>query len=132
MSRYIDHDKPYSDDDIEYLKTRSGGDYLIEVNETRFGSLSKKEAREASKQKDDDDQHDADELQQLEDEQGDPIPFDDDVIDRVEPLSYNQLRQAASKANLDAGGTKEELQDRLLNFYQDQKDGTNGVETVTE
>jgi len=122
MSRYIDHDKPLSEEDIEYLKTRPGGDYLIEVNEARFGELDDEGRAEVVQQVDEDDEHDLKELEEL-DEDGDGVPdFDEDVIDRVAPLDFTQLRAAATKLKLGGDGTKEELQDKLLNYYQDLKE----------
>lgn len=135
MSRFIDHDKPYSQDDIDYLNTRSGGDYLIQVNHERFGSLSDEEKAEAVDLVDKAYAHDENEDREFQEEL-DAIPdFDDDVVDKVAPLTYKQLQQACSKLNLGANGTKEDLQDKLLNYYQDLKDSPAEqakVETVLE
>lgn len=135
MSRYIDHDKPMSEEDKAYLRTRSGGEYLIEINERRFGHLSDAERDEVTKQVDDDDQFDADE-ESAHQEELDALPdFDEDVIEKVAPLSFNQLRQKATKLGLGGDGTKDELQDKLLNYYQDLKETPAEkakVETVTD
>lgn len=124
MSRYIDHGKPLSEADKEYLLTRSGGDLLIAENEAKFGHLSEDEAQEVSDQKSADDEHDENELAEALEGQEEPLDYDDDVIDRVSPLSFNELRQAVKKAGLktEANVTKEELQNLLLDHYQDLKD----------
>ncbi|QXO13672.1 hypothetical protein SEA_DUMPTRUCK_15 [Gordonia phage DumpTruck] len=133
MSRYIDDNKPYTEEEIEYLRTRPDGEFRIQLNEARFGELSDDEKAEVSDQKDSDDQHDADEDAEFEQAQADAeLEFDDDVIAKVEPLSYNELRQAAKKHDLDASGTKEELQDRLLEFYQEQKDKSTTVPVIND
>lgn len=133
MSRYIDDNKPFTEEEIEYLRTRPDGEFRISLNEARFGELSDDEKAEVSDQKDSDDQHDADEDAEFEQAQADAeLEFDDDVIAKVEPLSYNELRQAAKKHDLDASGTKEELQDRLLEFYQEQKDKSTTVPVIND
>ena len=135
MSRFIDHDKPYSQEDIDYLNTRSGGDYLIEVNQRKFGSLSEEDRLAVVDQVDSDDNHD-DEQDAILQGELDALPdFDEDVIEKVAPLSFNELRQQATKLKLGGDGTKDELQDKLLNYFQDLKDTPAEkakVETVTE
>ena len=122
MSRYIDFDKPLSDDDKEYLRKRPYGKDAIALNETRFGELSDEEKDQVVKQKDADDQAQAEAEAELEELQKDAeLPFDDDVIAKVEGLDYNELRKACSKHDLDATGKAEELEDRLLEFYQEEK-----------
>ena len=133
MSRYIDDNKPFTEEEIEYLRTRPDGEFRISLNEARFGDLSDDEKVEVSDQKDSDDQHDADEDAEFEQAQADAeLEFDDDGIAKVAPLSYNELRQAAKKHDLDASGTKEELQDRLLEFYQEQKDKSTTVPVIND
>lgn len=122
MSRYIDHDKPLSDEDKEYLLTRSGGEYLIEINERRFGHLSKKKQAELAKQVDSDHDFDTREEAAHQTELDELPDFDDDVIEKVAPLTFNQLRQKATKLGLGGDGTKDELQDKLLNYFQDLKE----------
>ena len=135
MSRYIDHDKPYSEEDVAYLNTRSGGDYLIEVNEIRFGGLTDKKKAEVAKGVDKANEVDKEEDEAFQEEL-DALPdFDDDVLNKVAPLGYKDLQQACSKFGLGAQGTKEELQDKLLNYYQDLKETPAEqakVETVLE
>ncbi|UVF61539.1 DNA binding protein [Gordonia phage Genamy16] len=131
MSRFIDDNKPFTEEDIEYLKTRPDGEYRISLNQARFGDLSDEEKSEVASQKDADDEYDAQEAAEYEQAIADSeLEFDDDVIAKVEPLSYNELRQAAKKHDLDAGGTKEELQDRLLEFYQEQKEASTTVPVI--
>lgn len=132
MSRYIDHDKPLTEEDVEYLRTRPGGDYLIEVNEARFGHLDEDGRQEVSDQVDEDNEHDR---QEFSEDDVEEIEYDEDVIDRVAPLDFKELRQAAAKLNLGGDGTKEELQDKLLEYYQGLKDSESEAakaETVTE
>ncbi|UJQ86344.1 ssDNA binding protein [Gordonia phage Wojtek] len=133
MSRFIDDNKPFTEEDIEYLQTRPDGEYRISLNQARFGDLSDEEKSEVASQKDADDEHDAQEAAEYEQAIADSeLEFDDDVIAKVEPLSYNELRQAAKKHDLDAGGTKEELQDRLLEFYQEQKEASTTVPVIND
>ncbi|UVT31713.1 hypothetical protein SEA_PATOS_17 [Gordonia phage Patos] len=133
MSRFIDDNKPFTEEDIEYLQTRSDGEYRISLNQARFGDLSDEEKSEVASQKDADDEFDAQEDAEIEQAIADSeLEFDDDVIAKVEPLSYNELRQAAKKHDLDASGTKEELQDRLLEFYQEQKEASTTVPVIND
>ncbi|WNM65958.1 hypothetical protein SEA_BIRTHDAYBOY_17 [Gordonia phage BirthdayBoy] len=133
MSRFIDDNKPFTEEDIEYLQTRPDGEYRISLNQARFGDLSDEEKSEVASQKDADDEFDAQEDAEIEQAIADSeLEFDDDVIAKVEPLSYNELRQAAKKHDLDASGTKEELQDRLLEFYQEQKEASTTVPVIND
>ncbi|WPH57965.1 hypothetical protein SEA_LUCKYLEO_16 [Gordonia phage LuckyLeo] len=133
MSRFIDDNKPFTEEDIKYLQTRPDGEYRISLNQANFGDLSDDEKSEVAAQKDADDEFDAQEDAEFEQAVADSeLEFDDDVIAKVEPLSYNELRQAAKKHDLDASGTKEELQDRMLEFYQEQKDKSTTVPVIND
>lgn len=131
MARYIDHDKPLSEDDKTYLLTRSDGKYLIEINEARFEDLTEKEKDRKVSELDADREADADDEAAFQESLADAeLPYDDDVIAKVEALEYNEIRQALSKANLDASGKREELEDRLLAHLQKEKDSSKTVPVV--
>lgn len=131
MSRFIDHDKPLSEEDKTWLLTRSDGKYLIQINEARFGDLTEKEQAKAAKELDEDRAADAADEEEFHEASGDAeLPYDDDVIAQVEALEYNEIRQRLSKVNLDASGKREELEDRLLAHLQSEKDAKKTVPVV--
>ena len=109
MSRRINFGAPLSEDDKEYLLSRSGGEELIAMNDRQFGHLTKTEQKkvrgEAMKAEREDD---------LPPEPGVIIEDDDyhpDDIKKVEQLTEAQVRAALKKAGLSVEVTKEDQDD---------------------
>lgn len=123
MSRKIDEERPFTKEDIEYLRTRPQGAALIEINERKFGHLNKSEARKAQEQAEADD---ADEARRKAEaaaaaKQEEEDSFDDEDVAQVAPLSVKQLRERLTKLELETSGNKEELQLRLLEHLDRQR-----------
>lgn len=118
MSRKLDDDKPYSDEDKAYLHGRSL-DWKVEVNERRFGKRRKGASRVALLSNDPDvnvadDKPDAsidvpgivpgEELEQ----------FNSDLVTQVVALPDDALKEELKLRGVIAVGTKEHLQYLLL------------------
>lgn len=123
MSRQVDAERPFTEEEKAFLRTRSGGEEQIIVNERKFGHLTKADARKAQKQAEADDKDEADrraafEAQQKQEEED---SFDDEDIAKVAPLTVKQLREHLKKLDMDDTGNKEELQLRLLEHYDRER-----------
>ena len=106
MSRAIDHDAPFSEEDKEYLRTRPGGEASIAINERKFGHLDDEGKQAAAEQKQADDQKDAEIDAQIEQEIKDSeLPWDDDIAAKVAEQSIASLRQYVDKHKIDVPKT---------------------------
>lgn len=116
MSRMIDEERPFTKEDIEYLRTRPQGAAAIEINERKFGHLNKSEVRKAQEQAaaDDADEEKRQTEQAAAAKQEEDDSFDEEDIAHVAPLTVKQLRERLDKLKMDTSGNKEELQLRLL------------------
>ena len=105
MSRKIDHDKKYSEEDKEYLRQR-GEDYRIPANDRRFGPDAESEPET---------DEDEDEL------------VDEDISKHVEGLKVQELKDELEKLGVEIAkdDLKEDLQEKLANHLQDQRDEEN-------
>jgi len=122
MGRYIDLNKPLSDEDRAYLESRSRHGEIA-ANDRRFGHLDEEERETVTTQVDEDNEHDEQEaeaiaaaIQQEEEES-----FPDHLIEKVAPLSTQQLRSALEKRGQDTSGDKRELQVRLLQYLEEKE-----------
>lgn len=126
MGRSIDLTKPLSEEDRAFLLARSRKGEVA-VNDRQFGHLSEEDRAEVSDQHDADEKADADEQklieQQIEEEES---GFDEDIELEVAPLKMTELRARLAKEGQPSDGDKGELQLRLLNFLQDQREAANG------
>ena len=123
MGRYIDLNKPLTKEDREYLMSRAQEGDVV-VNDRRFAGLSAEEKAELSGEVDQDKadyESDREAFERQVEEEND-TEFDDDILDYVSALNYNEVRQALAKLDLDSKGTKEEVYSRLLNHLQDEAD----------
>lgn len=122
MGRFIDLDKPLSDDDRAYLIERRREAEVV-VNDRRFGDLTKKAKAEEAKRVDQDraaqEAEDAALDEAIAAEEEDSYP--PHLVDKVFPLTVTQLRTALKKRNLDATGNKEDLQIRLIEYLEEQE-----------
>ncbi|QNJ55325.1 hypothetical protein SEA_LITTLEFELLA_14 [Gordonia phage LittleFella] len=152
MSRFIDPNRPYTDEEKEWLLTRAEGEFLILENDRRFAHLSKKDKAEATEQAEKDAQGEATIQkaiqEQLKAEEEDSYHPDD--VAAVQPLTIAQLRQALEKHGQRTNVTeadkkdpedpddpfteKEVLAYRLLNYLDEQRKLADKpqVETETE
>ena len=112
MSRRIDPDRPYTDEEKAYLLTRANGASLIAVNERRFAHLSKTEQAELTKQAQEDAEKELMIEQQiqkeLEEEESDSYHPDDIAV--VEPLTIAQLRAKLEEEGLRTTVTKKDTE----------------------
>lgn len=122
MGRYVDLDKPLSDEDRAYLVDRRREDE-IKINDARFGDLSKKERKAASDQHDEDVAEEAAEQEALEaaGAQDEEESYPEHIVEKIAPLNLTQLRQAAKKRGLETTGSKEELRIRLCDYLEAQE-----------
>lgn len=139
MSRQIDITKPLSDEDREYLKSRNRLDELafVEAQESgeeltpeRMAELEQKALEEQMGQRTPL-QMDPSFQREDQDEDSDaPEEFTDgddaDDIAYVQQCSYDELKAQLGARGLPKGGTKEELQRRLLDALKQEGDEESG------
>ena len=135
MSRRVDHDRPYTEEEKAYLLTRSNGAALIKVNERKFAHLSP-ESREAlilRHQEDDEKEAKIQEafLQEMEEDEADSYHPDD--VEKVSAMKIADLRKALEEEGLSPKVSekdkdpqnpmteKEVLTYRLLNRLDDKR-----------
>lgn len=123
MGRYIDPNKPLSDEDRAFLMSRAREDE-VRTNDRIFGHLNQEDKdlirNEVDEDNEEDKRHAAEEFKKLvEDEDS---SFDEDLVQRVEQLVTRELRLELSALGEPVDGKKAELQDRLLNRLQDDRD----------
>lgn len=106
MSRQINFDAPLTEEDKEYLLTRSGGEELIAMNKRQFGDLSKAEGKRL-RDKAAQNQRSAD---RREEESGEDEYHPDD-IKKVQGLSSAQIKAALKKFGLSPEVTDEDRAD---------------------
>lgn len=102
MSRRIDDSRPYTDEEKEYLLTRSGGEAKIAINERRFAHLSDEQKKALTGRVDADnasDQAEEDEFnrqQEADEEEG----YHPDDVEKVAPMKTAELREALEAEGL--------------------------------
>ena len=137
MSRRIDPDRPYTEEDKKWLLTRAKGKALIAVNDRRFAHLSDEERAALTGRVDDDNAKEQElqdaALREMEEEEEDSYHPDD--VEKVSHLTIAQLRAALEEEGLSPtvserdkkgdGGSplteKEVLTYRLLNRLDDKR-----------
>lgn len=88
--------------------------------------IAEEQAKEPEPENDEDDDSDSD--SEDSDEDDDEGDLDDDILERVLDMEYDDLQKELKELGLKANGTKEDLVDRLANALQDKRD----AETVSE
>lgn len=119
MSRRIDTSVPLTEEEKEYLLTRSGGEAAIQIDERKFGHLSKAEKKRLRSGQEPE--------QNSESEDG----YHPDDVARVEGLTLAQLRAALKKNDISFAVSEEEIKEigtekevlavRLLNLLDDRR-----------
>lgn len=125
MSRNIDLSVPLLEEEKEYLRERAR-EGEVTVNERQFAGVTEKQARALREQADSDDKDEAQRRVDFirEQEELEEDSFDPEDVDKVEPLTVKELRQALTKRGLETSGNKEELQVRLLEHLEAVRLGT--------
>lgn len=102
MSQRIDHDRPYTEEDKQYLLTRANGRTLIQINERRFGHLEEDEAEARRKQAEKDAEIEAAEAEARRKAQDadDEDAYHPDDLNLVEQLTIAQMRDKLEKLGL--------------------------------
>lgn len=135
MSRTVDRSRPYTDGEKEYLRTLgSAGVVAIELNDRQFADFDHEQA-EAERVQAANDAADEAERQRLAAEQEQALEedsFHPDDEARVLPLTVRELREALKKEGLDSTGDKEDLQFRLLEHLDAQRNGSKDEITEDE
>lgn len=109
MSRFIDPDRPYTEEEKQYLLSRSSGPALIAVNERKFAHLDEERRKALTNRVDED----AEKERQIEEEidrqmaEEEEDSYHQDDIDAVAPLNIAQLR-----AKLEAEGLSSKVSEK--------------------
>lgn len=113
MSRLIDHERPYSDDDKNYLLSRPGGEDLISVNDRKFSHLSDESRKKLLKRHESDEEKEKAIQQELEKQQkqAEEDSYHEDDVAQVQPLTIAQLRKRLEDEGLSSKVTKDDLVD---------------------
>lgn len=119
MSRLIDLNAPLSDDDRAYLEAWSRHVDIIN-NDRRFGELSDEEKAEAAAQAESDAEVDAQRLAdatEVPDEE-----FDADLLEEIANLDTGDIRLRLQKLGLASEGDRDDIELRLLEKLQGDRD----------
>lgn len=119
MGRHIDvYAGPLSKEDYRHLKAREA-QFLIAENEKHFGPVGEdwepdEDDQEASQTEVDDDES-------TDDTVGDASEYDDDDIEFVRGLTYQDVQFQLKERGLSGQGNDETLRGRLLNALRDSE-----------
>lgn len=136
MSRQIDLTRPPTEEELEYLSTRAGGDDLLKVAERKFGGLSEEEREELRAENEADHQDDAERLaaaqQQAQEEEDDA--FDEEDVAKVAPLTVPELKEKLKKVGVKYSkeDNKDDLQVLLLEYLEAERLGLHKDTETTE
>jgi hypothetical protein len=122
MRGQIDLNRPLTEDEKKFLRTRAGGESLITVNERQFADASADEKSALQTQAQIDAEEDAARQAALQDPD-DEDDFDPEDVAKVAPLKLAELRAWLKKAGLPQQGTMEELQVRILEKMESDRLG---------
>lgn len=155
MGRYIDPDQRMSDEDKEFLRNRARADEVIEnerrfppngepAAHEEEGFMPLKEGYDYQKQAAKVEDAGGKMIEQIpvdefgrpltpeygntgepEDDDDDEDTIDDDILEHVISLEYDDLQKELKELDLKANGSKEDLIDRLANGLQDKRDADN-------
>lgn len=119
MSRRVDPDRPYTEEEKDFLRTRANGINLIAVNERRFAHLSE-DQKEALTGRANDDAEKERRLQEefeeeMDDEEESYHPHD---IEKVSVMKIAELRTALEEEGLSASVSKKEMDSEEGHFTE--------------
>lgn len=118
----IDLSRPLTDAEKEWLVTRPGGRASVAVNDRQFGHLSDEE-RSALQVSHAEDEEDEAALLAAYLQEDDEDGFDPEDVGKVAPLKVTELRAWLKKKGEDQTGSKEELQVRVLEKMEADREG---------
>lgn len=123
MSVAIDPNRPYSDEEKDWLLTRSHGADAIRINDRQFGHLSDEEKAELRGEHLVDVLTDEEEElhREAEEKQAEEDGFHPDDEALVAPLKLPGLKAQLKKLGLETHGDKDDLQLRLLEHLDAQR-----------
>lgn len=99
MSRVINNDHPWSQDEKDYVLARSGGKELVDINEAEYPPGSESDATP----------------------DGEEIELSQEVYEHVKALSVEETQQELRDHNLSTKGDESDLKVRLAQYLQEQK-----------
>lgn len=110
MSKRIDHDHPYSDEEKAYLLKLANGEDLIALNERRFGHLDEEKKADLQARSQEDEQKELEIQKALEEQakQEEEDSYHPDDVEFVDPLTVAQLRTELEERGLESSVTKED------------------------
>lgn len=109
MSRQIDPNRPYTDEEKEYLLTRSTGESLIQINNRRFSGITEDRAAELHQRAAADaelERREAAEMAEPADNDPDAYHFED--LDLVSSLTIQEIRLRLEKESLSSDVSDED------------------------
>jgi hypothetical protein len=122
MSRNFDQNRPFTEEEKEWLRSRSHGASEIRINDARFGHLSEDEKEELRKEFDADAEADAEEEARRRQEEEEE--FDEEDLDYVSQLKTTEVKAKIREAGFEPEGTKaNELKFQLLEILDAKRRG---------
>lgn len=133
MSRVIDDNRPFTEEEKAYIRNLGVGLGRIDVNDRRFGHLSEDEKRKLRGEAEADDKEEL--AAQKRQQEAAEEDWHEEDLQMVAPLTVPQLKENLTKFEVafDSKASKEELQLALLEFYDARRRASEGnTETPEE
>lgn len=108
MSRQVDPNRPYTDEEKEYLLTRSTGESLILINERRFAGVDEDRAEEIRRRAEADAALERREAA-VQTQDDDPDGYHQDDLAQVVDLTIQEIRLRLEKLGLSSDVSEEDL-----------------------
>ena len=108
MSRQVDPNRPYTDEEKEYLLTRSTGESLILINERRFAGVVEDRAEEIRRRAEADAALERREAA-VQTQDDDPDGYHQDDLAQVVDLTIQEIRLRLEKLGLSSDVSEEDL-----------------------
>lgn len=108
MSRQVDPNRPYTDEEKEYLLTRSTGESLILINERRFAGVDEDRAEEIRRRAEADAALERREAA-VHTQDDDPDGYHQDDLAQVVDLTIQEIRLRLEKLGLSSDVSEEDL-----------------------
>ena len=108
MSRQVDPNRPYTDEEKEYLLTRSTGESLILINERRFAGVDEDRAEEIRRRAEADAALERREAA-VQTQDDDPDGYHPEDLAQVVDLTIQEIRLRLEKLGLSSDVSEEDL-----------------------
>lgn len=108
MSRRIDPNRPFTEEEKAYLRTRAHGAALIEINERQFAQFSDGQRKALRDQAEADEEFERQEEAMYESEDDDDDGYHVDDVAQVQDLTLAEIRQRLAKEGLPSTVSKED------------------------